>query len=475
MTNFDRRRFIQFTSAVTAGTFALGESFGGNLLGPSTADASDNTSVRLQPAPSELYRVRLEISLEGNVDLPKDPLISKKRERRLPLKATSVIDFEERLTRDQQGLPMAARRYYYTATSDATVDNNSQTSELRKEAKRVIARLSEGPAVLYGEKEFLTHSELELLQEPICSLAIDGLLPTAAVKVGDKWEPKPETLARVLNLDGVQDSSVVGEITAIDATSVKMVLKGRADASVAGVATAIDLAGKLTFDRKSAAIVWFAVALREVREIGLAKPGFEVGATVKFIRQALDVPNAVRETAPIDTSTPIPPAKLLVSFNSEPGLFTTFMNRHWQTLNGSKGLTTLRMIINEKAIAQCDIRELTRMKPGEQLTLEAFQAEIKKSLGERFGEFFEAEEGLNNGGLRTLRAVAGGLVQDIPVQWVFLHFSDDSGRRVAATFTLESSNVEAFAGADAQLANSFEFTKPTPPKQAVKPGSGLDR
>lgn len=473
--NSDRRRFLQLASSLSAATFVLGKSFGGNLLDTAQVAAVESKGLRIVPAKGDLYRVRMEISLEGNIDLPKDPLLSKKRERRLPLKATSVIDFEERLTRDQAGKPEAARRYYYTATSDSVAGETSQKNELRKEAKRVVARLNEGPVVLYGEKEYLTHSELELLQDPICSLAIDGLLPTAVIKVGDTWEPSAEVLARVLNLDGVQDTSVVGEIASIDDSNIRMVIKGRADASVSGVPTAIDLAGKMTFDRKSAAIVWFAVALREVREIGLSKPGFEVGATVKFIRQAVDSPNAVRDTTPIDITKPVPAEKLLVSFDSEPGLFSAFLNRQWQTLNGSKGLTTLRMISNEKALAQCDIRELPRMKPGEQLTLEAFQSEIKKSLGDRFGEFFEVEEGLNNAGLRTMRAVAGGVVQNIPVQWVFLHFSDDSGRRVAATFTLESSNVESFAGADAQLANSFAFTKPAPIEQAAKPKSVLER
>ena len=96
-------------------------------------------------------------------------------------------------------------------------------------------------------------------------------------------------------------------------------------------------------------------------------------------------------------------------------------------------------------------------------------------MGDRFTEFFEAEEGLNGNTLRTMRVVATGLVQEVPVQWVFMHFSDDFGRQVSATFTLESSNVEIFAGSDAQLANSFQFLKPEPPKQAAAPKSVLER
>lgn len=472
---FDRRRFVQLASTVTAGALVLGGNSRSGLSLFVSADAADAKPVVIKPAVGGLYRVRMEISVDGNINIPKDPLLSKKLERSLPLTAKSVIDFEERLTRDSNEKPAAGRRYYYTAESDVKLGDASQSKELRKEAKRVIAHLGEGPAVLYGEKEFLTHDELELLQDPICSLGIDGLLPTSAVKPGDKWEPSSESLATVLNLDGVVKSTVEGQVLEIDAASVKMLLKGSVNAAIQGVPSVIDLAGKMTFDQKSKSVTWLAIAIREKREIGLAKPGFEVSATVKLIRQALDSPNAVRDTTPIDISKPVPPEKLLVQFKNDEGNFSMFLDRDWQTLNSTKGLSTLRMVVNDAAIAQCDVRELPKMKPGEQLTIEAFQAEIEKSLGDKFSEFLESEVGLNGTGLRTLRTVAAGVVQELPVQWVFLHFSDDYGRRVAATFTVEAKNVEAFGGADAQLANSFEFTKPEPPKQAAAPKSVLER
>jgi hypothetical protein len=141
-------------------------------------------------------------------------------------------------------------------------------------------------------------------------------------------------------------------------------------------------------------------------------------------------------------------------------------------ISDAPGQTTLRMVEADRAIAQCDVRPLPDMKPGQQLTLEAFQIEIRKTLGDQFGELLEAEEGLNGGGLRTLRVAVVGMVQQVPVQWVFLHFSDDSGRRLGATFSLESSQVDAFLGSDAQLANSLQFEEIEPPvRRAAQPAS----
>lgn len=467
--SIDRRHFLLVTSALSIAA-AAGRASGANEAGKANGAGK---AVRLLPsADHDLFRVRMEMSVKGNVDVPKNPLASKERDRQLPLVATSVIDFEERWIRGENSATAGAQRYYYEATSDATIEDRSVTRKLRPEARRVIAHVDAGLPVLYGEEDYLTHDELELLRTPVCSLAIDAILPSDAVAQGDTWTPDTAALARLFNLAGIQKSTVTGEVVSIDGEQAKMQLQGRIDGSVDGVPTAIDLAGKATFDRTVGAVTWLALALREQREIGKAEPGFQVAAQVKLIRQRLTEANAVRGTGSLDLSGPPPADRTMIHIDSQSGRFTAFLDRTWRVISDAKGLTTLRMVSADKVIAQCDVRPLVSMKPGEQLTLEAFQADIKRSLAARFGSFIEAEEGVNSGNLRTMRVAVQGEVQNVPVQWVFLHFSDDSGRRVAATFTLEATQVEAFAGADAQFANSFQFqASPAIPSevQAAKP------
>ena len=52
---------------------------------------------------------------------------------------------------------------------------------------------------------------------------------------------------------------------------------------------------------------------------------------------------------------------------------------------------------------------------------------------------------------------ANGAVQGVPIHWIMLHFSDVTGRRILATFTMEGTRRERFAGADAQLTSSLRF------------------
>jgi hypothetical protein len=432
--------------------------------GPSLKAAEQPGSLRLQPALDQrLFRVRAELEVKGNVNLAKNSLTSKQRDRQLPLQANSLVDFEERVRRSGP-LATAAERYYYEAESQATIGGADQKAQLRDNIARVLVHSQEGRSVIYAEDEYLTHQEIDLLRLPANSLAIDELLPRTALAVGGSYEIPPESLRRLLDLDGIQEAEVSGELTGADAERAQLQLKGKVLGSVEGVATTIDLAAKLSFDRRRHATTWLAMAMRERRDIGKAEPGFEVAATLKMIRQPLEKPHAIRQPIKLP---PTPPAeRLLIDLTSRQAHWGTLMDRRWRIVSDTPGLTTLRMIDSDRSIAQCDVRLLAPFKSGEQLTLQALRGDVHESLGKQFGEFLQAEQGVNSSDLRILSLSASGAVQGIPMHWIFVHCSDDSGRRLLATFSLEAEKVNDFAGADVQFAGAVHFRarpmRPTP-------------
>ncbi|MEZ6087201.1 MAG: hypothetical protein R3C05_04040 [Pirellulaceae bacterium] len=328
---------------------------------------------------------------------------------------------------------------------------------MRNEARRVIAQLSQSRVVLAAEQTQFTDQELQLLHAPVNSLAIDRLLPAKSVKVGESWEIDDEVIASLLDMDAVQKSTVSISMTSFDDAEAKMQLSGSIVASVDGVPTSIELRGKMTFDRGQRAVSWLALAIREDRDVGKAEPGFEVAAQVRVIRQSLPKPHAVKNTEPIDFTIPLTDDKLLVDVRSQPGGFSVFCDRRWRVMTSNDRFTMMRLIENDKVVAQCDVRSMPKLKEGHQVTLEAFQDDIQRTLGNRFGEFLEAEEKVTSSQLRLIRVVAQGSVENIPVQWIYTHFSDDAGRRCAAIFTLADQQVEAFAGGDIQFAEGFRF------------------
>ena len=239
---------------------------------------------------------------------------------------------------------------------------------------------------------------------------------------------------------------------------VKIQVRGKVDGSVEGVPTVMRTVGKLTFDRKLKTCTWLAMAIHETREIGKAEPGFDVAATIKMVRKPLERTIALAPQPPkLDITGPIPGDRMYVELISRELGVSVMMDRRWRMMSDLPGTAMMRMIENDRSIAQCDVRSLSPLEPGKEWSLEAFQADVRRTLGEQLSDLVEADERISPSGLRVLRVTAQGAAEGVPIQWVVLHFSDDSGKRMLATFTMEGHNVAVFAGSDTQLASTLRF------------------
>jgi hypothetical protein len=162
----------------------------------------------------------------------------------------------------------------------------------------------------------------------------------------------------------------------------------------------------------------------------------------------------------LSTHAAIPRDRLYVELRSEEMGFTALMDRRWRMMSDVPGAAMMRMIDQDRSIAQCDFRPLVSLQPGTQWTLEALQEEVRRTLGEQLEQFVEADQRVSDSAIRVLRVTAQGAVEGIPIQWIVMHFSDDSGRRLLATFTMEGSHIDEFAGCDMQLAGSLRLIAP---------------
>ena len=240
-------------------------------------------TVPLYPDDSHsLYRVRMMLEVEGNAEVPKNELATDDV-RKIAVQSGSTIDYEEALTRDDDGIPQAARRYYYEASTKGKVQTSEKVSGLRDKARRAVLRLKDSRSLLYAESTQLKNDELELLRVPVNSLAVDRLLPYKSVKVGETWEIPKDVLAILFDMDAIQKSDISAKLTFFDDVAAKMELGGNIEASISGVPTSIRLRGKMTFDRKQRGVTWLALAMREDRGIGKAEPGFELAAQIRLL------------------------------------------------------------------------------------------------------------------------------------------------------------------------------------------------
>ncbi len=451
--SLNRRSWLR-NFVVTTGAVAVAP------LASWAAETPAGERVRLVADPArDLFRVRVEMEIDGNIHVPRNALVSQEAAAQVPVKSKALLDWEERLQgRGDDGTCQAAARYYFEGSSSGTVGNKPQSLALRSESQRVNVQQEGDHCLYYSPDAYLAGQEIDLLRIPANSLAIDALLPGDAVAVGDEYQPPADVLAKLLALAAVQESTVTGEVVSLDPKSARVHFKGRIAGAVSGVPTSIDLVGKLLFDREQKACTWLALALREQREIGKSEPGFAISGTVRMIRKPLDKATRLSDQAVASLQSPVPAQRLLTELVSPNTGFSVLMDRRWKIMSDSQGASMMRMVDADTGIAQANFRTLSKLAAGSQLTLEAFVQECQLSMGDRTVDLLQSQEEVNVAGLRVMRCSFQGLVQEVPVQWVMLQFSDDSGRRLQATFTVSNDHLETFAGSEEQLASALRFT-----------------
>jgi hypothetical protein len=157
----------------------------------------------------------------------------------------------------------------------------------------------------------------------------------------------------------------------------------------------------------------------------------------------------------------------LLTHDSKEGEFTLLHDRRWHVVADNQASTILRLVDRGDLIAQCNISRLKDMPEGKQLALDAFQEEVGSTLGkgpeggtankttER--QVVNADQATTDNGLRQLRVVVAGAVQEVPVQWTYYHLSDSKGRNIALVFTMDARLVERFAELDRSMISSLEL------------------
>jgi hypothetical protein len=457
----DRRTFLIAASTMLGSTpLALAEVKSGGIL--------------LQPRTQDLYRIRMEVEVKGNVNVPRNPLTSRSMELKLPIDSEASFEYEERLhvhaskgprnpseqVRAARG-SIAAERYYHRAEAESTLNGKLHSVQLRDSVRDTIVRHDSRPEHVYAIEDFFRREELELLRTPVSSLAVDQLLPGKPIKIGSQYTISAASMKSVLNLTAVMACHVQAEVVAISDEDVKIQLRGNVDGAVDGVPTIIRTVGKLTFDRKLASCTWLAVALHETREVGRAEPGFDVSATIKMLRQPLKATIALPAVArKMDLGEPVAEELQYVSVTSEQIGFHVLLDRRWRMMRDQSGAAMMRMVENDRSIGQCDIQPVTQLVDDQPWSLPAFESNVQILLGEQFVAMVESDERVTASGTRVLRVVANGSAEGVPIRWVMMHLSDGNGDQIVATFTMEGSNIDAFGSSDMQFAGSIRFMKP---------------
>ncbi|MBX3411766.1 MAG: hypothetical protein KF708_03520 [Pirellulales bacterium] len=428
-----------------------------------SADAADSPgsagkTYRLVSSRTKGETTHVETLLEVAGDLS---LVESEKVAKLPLVVNAKLVYDEKLI---DGAPnslasLRALRHYTQANADIKIEKGSVHPELRGERRLIGVAMGKSGATVFSPDGPLLREELDLIDVQGNSLAIEAILPTAPVSQGQRWPQSAESLALLLGLEATSATDVESLLVDVSDNAAKVELSGTVHGAIHGVASEIELRAKYKFDLGIGRITWFAMAIKERRSIGHVDPGIDVVAKLQM-KLTPGVTSASLEPAALKlTNQSFTNIDTRLSHESFGGNYGVLYDRRWFIMNDEGKSTVFRYIDRGELIAQCNISVPAQNGPQNVPSLEKFQHEIEQSLGSHFGQFVRASEGHDPLGRRLLRVDATGTASELPIQWSYVHVTDETGNQAVLLFTVEEALVERFGEAGKRLADTVYFLK----------------
>lgn len=462
--NVNRRKVLK---GCLAGFVGIGSMHFGSEVGAQERKKRSGLLMRPAEIDALAMRCKLVLELDGELRIEEPDPNKSEGERTAKVKGKSTFEFSE-LTAFSSDEPVAAARSYSVAESSNWIEGREHNIDLRKTCKNTRLLAHRGTWQEFCEAEQLSLREVELLHLPVNTNYLDFFLPDEPAKPEESWKVSEKAAKAIFNLDAVWKSTVVAQITKVEKGVATIEFEGELDATANSVETRLELKGNLQarLGSKSAFVSWLGLAIKEDRNISNTEPGFAITARVRLIREEIQAGTsssvaALRQLAKSQAISEETDGddlgRWLAKMESPQGGYEMLIDRNWNVFIDSGEEAVLRMIENDNVIAQCNVGQLPKLEDGKQLTIEGMQADIRSSLGDAFGEFLQSSEKLTDSKLRLIKCVVMGERDDVPIQWIYNHLSDDKGRRIAVVYTMGGNVVDRFAAADEQMVSSFRF------------------
>ncbi len=420
--------------------------------------ADDPLTLQTECHKGDITRVAINLEVDGQLTLTADG-----KPETLPMRVAAKFAYDEmRLDDCTSRVNRRSARFYTAVQAEFRIAKQSIIPQLREDRRLLLAEESGTGIVISSASGPLTREELDLVDIPGNTLMADCLLPEGEVKVGSSWKPSDKPLAKLLGIDVISRNDLQCVLKEVTDSAAKFNLTGSIAGAATGVATEMDLEGEATFDTDEDRLVSIQLRIKERRSAGHVSPAVDVTARLTIELASVDesehLPDELIKHLPETAKTAAP-----LSLRPQSGSYEVLYDRRWHITRDEPSVTVLRLIDRGELIAQCNISPLTNAPADKPTTTEDFQADIQKALDKHFGSFDSVSSSTTSSGLKVLKAVVSGKVSDLPIEWRYYLIADDQGRRIAATFTMETGLVERFAELDAQIIESLSFTAPKLP------------
>ncbi|QDU40434.1 hypothetical protein Mal4_47900 [Maioricimonas rarisocia] len=423
--------------------------------------------------PSTDTRVRLvqtEVNTQGKVKVS----VGGGRSASHELDAAAAFRFLERRLppggRDAEAL--RAIRQFEQGTMQTTVAENSSGTQLPAANSLVVSSGRREGVLNYCPEAALTRDSLDLLELPGDTLALVALLPPGPVEVGGSWAVADWAAQMLATIEAVESAEMKCTLASVSGNVAKIDVAGEVVGQRLGANSTVKVTGQLTYDLQQKFIARGSLEYKIESGIGTITPGID--ATVNANIERSLSPSAGRLTDAVAEAIPLePPAGALeLVFAAAPWGMSLRHDREWYVfqalLHGSNKVLILRRMERGSLIAQCNCSPVPTVKPGQQTPADQFEADIQRSLGERFGEIRARERVPTDDGRMITRVIVGGSVElkgdkgavDIPMMWIYYLVTDPNGRQMSFVFSVEPDLHEQLGDRDVAMVKSVRFVQP---------------
>jgi hypothetical protein len=177
------------------------------LPGLSLARADD--PIRLQePLPAgHLYHVSCRTELNGSLTIPAET--GQVKNKTLSVIGNSAIEYDERvLAVDRAGGVEKTCRIYRRMDFDRQIGDDRQQGTIRKAVRRLVLMRLKQNEVPFSPDGPLTWNEIDLVRTDVFTPALTGLLPTQAVRPGERWTASAAAVQELTDLEQIEEGQV---------------------------------------------------------------------------------------------------------------------------------------------------------------------------------------------------------------------------------------------------------------------------
>jgi hypothetical protein len=166
--------------------------------------AQDQQPVHLSEAfaPGYQYHVSCRVNIAGTL------YVVDGKDKQLALTGSSAIEFDERVLTEKDKRVDKTIRVYRKLDFERKVGDHRQQSSLRPAVRRMVILRHNQFEVPFSPEGPLTWAEIDLVRTDVFTPALAGLLPTGAVKPGDRWQADLMALKELTDLERIDEGGL---------------------------------------------------------------------------------------------------------------------------------------------------------------------------------------------------------------------------------------------------------------------------